>query len=129
MYDHYVRDTFRKRVISEIKYSDVRFFYYSLLNHRGLQPNTLDNIHTVLHPTFQMAVRDNVIRNNPASGVMTEIKKKDGKNKGVRHALTLEQQRACLNYIAESPVYCHWLPLFTVLFGTGCRIGEMIGLR
>ena len=28
------------------------------------------NIHTILHPTFQMAVRDNVIRNNPASGVM-----------------------------------------------------------
>jgi integrase len=26
-------------------------------------------------------------------------------------------------------VYCHWLPLFTALFGTGCRIGEMIGLR
>ncbi len=128
MYDHYVRDTFGKR-INDIKYSDVRFFYYSLLNEMGLQANTLDNIHTVLHPTFQMAVRDDVIRNNPASGVMAEIKKKDGKNKGIRHALTLEQQRAFLNYIAESPVYCHWLPLFTALFGTGCRIGEMIGLR
>ena len=58
MYDHYVRDTFGKRIISDIKYSDVRFFYYSLLNEMGLQPNTLDNIHTVLHPTFQMAVRD-----------------------------------------------------------------------
>ena len=26
-------------------------------------------------------------------------------------------------------VYNHWLPLFTVLLGTGCRIGEAIGLR
>lgn len=129
MYDHYVRDTFGKRIISDIKYSDVKFFYYSLLNERGLQPNTVDNIHTVLHPTFQMAVRDDVIRNNPASGVMAEIKKKSGKNKGIRHALTLEQQRTFLNYTAESPVYCHWLPLLTALFGTGCRIGEMIGLR
>ena len=60
MYDRYVRGTFGKRIINDIKYSDVKFFYYSLLNEMGLQPNTLDNIHTVLHPTFQMAVRDDV---------------------------------------------------------------------
>ncbi len=36
MYDHYVRGTFGKRIISDIKYSDVRFFYYSLLNETGL---------------------------------------------------------------------------------------------
>ena len=129
MYNRFVRDTFGKRIINDIKYSDVKFFYCSLMNILGLQANTLDNIHTILHPTFQMAVRDNVIRNNPASGVMAEIKKANGKNKGIRHALTLEQQRAFLNYVSNSPVYCHWLPLFTALFGTGCRIGEMIGLR
>ncbi len=69
------------------------------------------------------------IRNNPSNGVMAEIKKSSGKNKGIRHALTIDQQRAFLGYIANSLVYCHWLPLFTALFGTGCRIGEMIGLR
>lgn len=115
MYNHFVRDTFGKRRIDEIKYSDVKFFYYSLLNEAGIKANTLDNIHTVLHPAFQMAVRDNIIRNNPSSGVMAEIKKKEGKNKGIRHALTLEQQRAFLNYVANSPVYVHWLPLFTAL--------------
>uniref|UniRef100_UPI0022DFB212 site-specific integrase n=1 Tax=Gemmiger formicilis TaxID=745368 RepID=UPI0022DFB212 len=30
---------------------------------------------------------------------------------------------------ANHPVYCHWWPLFTVLLGTGCRIGEALGLR
>ena len=74
MYNRFVRDTFGKRIINDIKYSDVKFFYCSLMNILGLQANTLDNIHTILHPTFQMAVRDNVIRNNPASGVMAEIK-------------------------------------------------------
>lgn len=129
MYDHCVRDTFGRRNITEIKYSDVKFFYYSLINECGLKTNTLDTIHTVLHPTFDMAVRDGVIRNNPSNGVMAEIKKNCGKNKGVRHALSLEQQRAFLKYVEESPIYDHWLPLFTVLFGTGCRIGEIIGLR
>jgi len=129
MYDHLVRDTFGKRTIGDIKYSDVKFFYCSLMNKNGLKTNTLDTIHTVLHPTFGMAVRDEIIRMNPSDGVMAEIKKSSGKNKGIRHALTLEQQRAFLNYVAESPIYSHWLPLFTVLFGTGCRIGEVIGLR
>ena len=60
---------------------------------------------------------------------MAQVKKKPGKNHGVRHALTVEQQRAFMNYTANSPVFCHWTPLFTVLLGTGCRIGEIIGLR
>ncbi|MDO4344994.1 MAG: site-specific integrase [Eubacteriales bacterium] len=129
MYDHCVRDTFGKRAIGDIKYSDVKFFYYTLINENGLKTNTLDTVHTILHPTFAMAVRDGIIRNNPSDHVMAEIKQGAGKNKGIRHALTVEQQRAFLGYVAESPVYNHWLPLFTVLFGTGCRIGEAIGLR
>lgn len=128
MYDRFIREKFGKKNVSEIKYSDVKQFYVSLLA-EGLQVNTLDNIHTVLHPTLQMAVRDNVIRFNPSDGVMAELKKNDGRNKGIRHALTLEQQRAFLAYTANSPIYCHWLPLFTFLFGTGCRIGETIGIR
>ena len=128
IYDKFIRDGFGRSNINKIRYSDVKKFYVSLLED-GLQVNTLDNIHTVLHPTFQLAVRDNVIRSNPADGVMAELKKNDGKNKGIRHALTLEQQRAFLNYTASSPVYCHWLPMFMFLFGTGCRIGEAVGIR
>lgn len=129
MYNHFVREGFGERLIAELKYSDVKYFYLYLLNDKGLQANTVDTIHTILHPTFQLAVRDDIIRKNPSDGVMAEIKRKAGKNKGVRHALTIEQQRAFLNYIANEPVFSHWLPLFTVLLGTGCRIGEIIGLR
>ena len=128
IYNKFIRDGFGRRKINEIRYSDVKEFYVSLLKD-GLQVNSLDNIHTVLHPTFQLAVRDQVIHTNPTDGVMTELKKNDGKYKGIRHALTLEQQRAFLNYIANSPIYCHWRPLFTFLFGTGCRIGEAVGIR
>lgn len=129
MYYHFVRDGFGKKKIGEIKYSDVLQFYYDLIQNKGLQINTLDTIHTILHPTFQLAVRDEIIRVNPSDGVMSEIRKKTGNKKGIRHALTLEQQRAFMNYIAESPVFVGWLPFFTVLLGTGCRIGEVVGLR
>ena len=128
-YDHYVRDTFGKKRIADIKYSDVLQFYYYLLNEVKISLGTLDTVHCLLHPTFQLAVRDEIIRNNPTDGVMKEISRESGKNRGIRHALTVEQQRAFMEYIANHPIYYHWWPMFTVLLGTGCRIGEALGLR
>jgi len=129
MYDRFVRNGFGKKKIATIKYSDVIQFYQGLLKNKGMQVNTLDTIHTILHPTFQLAVRDNIIRTNPTDGVMAQLKRNTGKNKGVRHALTLEQQRAFVNYIENNISFEHWAPLFKFLLGTGCRIGEAIGIR
>ena len=129
MYDKYVRETFGKKKIAEIKYSHVLQFYLHLLNEEELALSTLDVINTLLHPTFQLAVRDEIIRKNPSDGVMKEICRESDKTRGMRRALTLEQQRAFMGYIANHPVYYHWWSLFTVLLGTGCRIGEALGLR
>lgn len=129
LYNRYVREEFGKRKIGGIRYSDVLYFYFHLAQDKNLRVNTLQTIHSILHPTFQIAVRDEILRNNPSDGVMAEVKKKLGKNYGVRHALTLEQQRAFMNYTYNRPEFQRWGPLFTVLLGTGCRIGEVIGLR
>ena len=129
-YEQYVRDTLGRKKIRTIKYSDILQFYYILLNERGININTLDSVHTVLHPTFQLGVRDNIIRTNPTDGVMAEIKKRCfDKKGGVRHALTADQQRAFLQFCRDSENHRRWAPLFTVMFGTGCRVGEIIGLR
>lgn len=128
-YDHYIRDTFGRKRIAEIKYSDALQFYYYLLNQKEISLGTLDSIHCLLHPTFQLAVRDEIIRKNPTDGVMKEISRESGKNRGVRHALTVQQQRVFMEYIANHPIYFHWWPMFTILLGTGCRIGEALGLR
>lgn len=128
-YDHYIRDTFGRKRIAEIKYSDVLQFYYYLLNQMEISLGTLDSIHCLLHPTFQLAVRDEIIRKNPTDGVMKKISRESGKNRGVRHALTVQQQRVFMEYIANHPIYFHWWPMFTILLGTGCRIGEALGLR
>lgn len=92
--------------------------------------NTIQYLQRLIRPSLELAVRDNIIRLNPANGVMQQTKKKT-KSGGayVRHALTMEQQRAFLSFIDENPLYNRWNPLFTVLIGTGCRIGELIGLR
>ena len=127
-YDHYVRKGFGAKLICDVKYSDVKYFYWHLMNDLGLKSATVDNVHGLLNPTFDLAVRDDIIRKNPTIGVMAEVRKKAGMDGKVRHALTREQQKAFLSFLKGHPVYDHWHPLFTVLFGTGCRIGEIAGL-
>ena len=129
MYDHFVRNTIGRRLMKDIKYSDIKYFYYQLMNENGIKPITVDNIHTVIHPVFQMGVRDGIIRTNPAAGVMREIKKSRLWDKGTRHALTVEQTKAFMDFTEKHPQYNHWLTLFTVFFGTGMRVAEVCGLR
>lgn len=129
MYDHNVRDEIGGKTLQSIKYSDIRRFYNSLISDKGFKPNSMEIIHTILHPVFTLAVRDGYIRVNPTDGVMAEIKKSHNWEKSKRHALTLEEQAAFIGFLSTSEMYGHWLPMFTVSLGTGCRVGELIGLR
>lgn len=89
----------------------------------------IEIINTILHPVFTSAVRDGYIRSNPSDGVMADIKKSHTWEKPKRHALTEQQQTKFVEFTTQSYQYKHWLPLFTVLLGTGGRIGEILGLR
>jgi len=129
MYNKYVRDDFGERTLASIKFSDVKKFYIHLIHDCGFKPNSMEIINTIIHPVFTIAVRDGLIRTNPASGVMADIKRSHNWEKPKRHALTEAQQTAFIEYVKNSRVYAHWMPLFTLLLGTGCRIGEAIGLR
>ena len=128
VYDHFVRETFGKRKIAEIRYSDIVAFYNYLLDEKNVSIGTLESVQGLLHPTFEMAVRDGIVRANPTKGVIGDLKRTTGKTRKIRHALTPQQQEAFMNYIADHSVYCHWWPLFAVLLGTGTRIGECLGL-
>lgn len=110
-------------------FSDVKQFYISILKEDKMKANTLESIHTQLHPAFQMAVRDGLIRMNPSDGVMAEIKKSKLWEKPKRHALTVPQQKAFMDFLKEDREHEGWLPVVTVLLGTGMRIGECLGLR
>ena len=129
MYNPFVRPTFGKRLIGKIKYSDVKKFYYRIILDEEMKANTLDSIHTQLHPAFQMAVRDGLLRQNPTDGLMAEIKKSHIWEDNPRHALTIPQQKAFMDYLKAHREYQGWVPIITVLLGTGMRIGECIGLR
>lgn len=129
MYDRYVRETLGDKSITSFRYSDIRTFYNSLLREHSFRPSTMETIHSLLHPVFTLAIRDNLIRTNPSDGVLTDIKKGNQWERPKKHALTEAQQAVFMQFVANSARYRQWGPLFTVMLGTGCRVGEIIGLR
>lgn len=129
MYQQFVSPDFGKKKIGMLKKSDVRKFYNTLVDERGLKINTLDNIHTVLHPVLELAVEDGYLRNNPSDNVLREIKQSHNYDTEKKKALTVEEQNLFLNYLRNNEIYGHWYPIFAVMIGTGLRVGEVTGLR
>ena len=128
MYNRFVRPTFGKRRIADIRYSDVTAFYGSILKN-GVKANTLETVHSVVHPALQLAVRDHWIVNNPSDSAMAEIKKSKLWDAPKRMSLTIPQQKAFMNYLENDTQFAGWIPILTVLLGTGMRIGECLALR
>ncbi len=128
-YNAYVRPTIGRRKIKDIKYSDILYFYKVLMEEHSLSYGTIEHLQREIHPAFEMAVRDCIIRNNPTHKVLGQLKKQTGAKRGVRNALTPEQQQAFLQFMDGHPIYDHWKPIFTFFIGTGVRVGELSGLR
>ena len=129
MYEHFAKDEFGCMKIQAIKKSDVRRFYNNLVDTKKIAINSIEGLHTVIHQVFNMAVEDEYIRMNPSDGVMGDCKKVHNYQTPKRHALTIPEQNAFINYIRDTPKYRHWLPLFTFFLGTGARVSEIVGLR
>lgn len=127
-YNRYVRDGIGKMNIAKIKYSTMKKFFNELITEKGFKPNSVEVLNTILHPVFRVAVRDGYIRTNPTDGIISELKKSHDWEATKRHALTEKQQEVFVDYVRNHKTYGHWLPLITCLLGTGCRIGEMLGL-
>ena len=129
MYNMFVRPSFGKLLISQVKRSDVKRFYNMLADERILTISTIDNIHTVLHQVFDMAVDDRYLRANPTDRMLKELKQSHNFETEKRKALTVAEQKLFLDYLQRNPVYNHWYPVFAVMLGTGLRVGEVVGLR
>jgi len=140
MYDRHVRPKFGKMKITEVRYSDVKRFYNEFLKKEKVREgqknekrskHSLENIHTPLHCAFEVAVKDGLLDRNPCKDALRDYKKTREWKLEVkkREALTMEEQNAFMNYLKSNSKYESWLPIMTVLFGTGMRIGECLALR
>lgn len=129
MYNQYVRPNFGNKRLSRLKFSDVKGFYSSLYDDKGLRPNTIDVIHNVLQQVVQLGVNDGYLLNNPCNGALKELKIAHNKDVEKRHALTAEQQQIFEDFLRNNVRYQHWYPIFFTMLHTGMRVGECTGLR
>ncbi len=128
LYNRHIRNDFGKRPIQSIKYADVKRFYIHLLRY-GLHISTLGNVHNIIHPVFDLAMREGNIDKNPSDEVLGEMRKRKDWGSVHREALTVEQQEALVKYASESYQYRNeLLPMLTLFLGTGMRRGELAGL-
>ena len=100
-----------------------------LVTNDDIKPNSMEIIHSILYPVFRLAVRDEYIRMNPTEGAMSEIKRTYDWEKPKRIALTIPEQEMLIDFLNTSETYCRWKSIITFFLGTGCRVGEVIGLR
>lgn len=128
-YNRYVEPEFGKRKLKNVTYSSVVMFLKNLAVKKGLSFGTIRNIKVVLSMVFDIAVRDDVLRNNPCKGTLRELQREFEKNEKNVRALTLEEQKRFESFLARPGHYHQYYAVFTTMLWTGMRVGEVLGLR
>ncbi len=85
---------------------------------------SLNLYNQILISLFQTAIQNGLLENNPAKGALQVPKEK----RKERRILTEQEEERFFHYIRNHSNYKKYVPLFTVGFGTGMRIGEMLSL-
>ena len=129
MYNNFIRKSFGRSRLLEVKKSDVRRFYNYLVDEKIMSVSTMDTVHNLLHQVFNLAVDDEYIRVNPTDRLLKELKQTHNFQQERRKALTVKEQKLFLDFLKNSPIYNHWYPVFSIMLGTGMRVGELTGLR
>ena len=114
---------FGQMKVRNVKLSDAKRFYIDL-HDTGSKRNTISIYHSVLRPTFEMAVDDDMIRKNPFKFKVADIIPDDAVK---RTALTKQQQENYLRFIQENGQDNYYDDI-VILMGTGLRVSELYGL-
>ena len=87
--------------------------------------STIHTIRGVLRPAFRMALEDDLIRRNPFDFELATVVVNDSVT---REALTREQERKYLQFVKQDKHFSRYYEAIFILFHTGLRISEFVGL-
>ena len=118
------KEDFGAKRIDAIKLSDAKRWLIKLQDD-GRGYSTIHTVRGVVRPAFQMAVDDDLIRKNPFEFQLATVVVNDSVT---REAITRKQERAFLKFIKEDKHFCKYYDGIYVLFNTGLRISEFVGL-
>ena len=128
-YDRYIADGFGKTKLKNVSYTSVVLFLKSLAVDKGLQYASVRNIELSLSMVLDLAVKDEVLRNNPCQGALRDLRREFGNNAKAVRALTVQEQKIFEAYLAKPGRYHRYYTVFIVMLWTGMRVGEVLGLR
>ena len=119
------KEAFAHQPIKKIRHSDAKLFLIKLQKEDGRSYSSIHSIRGVLRPAFAMAMEDDYIRKNPFDFELAKVIVNDSVT---REAITRDQMRKFLKFVKEDSHFCKYYDGMYILFHTGMRISEFVGL-
>jgi len=119
------KEPFGQLKINEVKKSDAKAWLIKLQQVDGRGYSTIHSVRGVVRPAFQMAVDDDILLKNPFEFQLATVVVNDSVT---RDAITRKQQKKFLEFIKNDKHFSRYYEGIYILFHTGMRISEFVGL-
>lgn len=118
------KEDFGRKRIDTVKLSDAKAWLIKLQKD-GRGYSSIKTVRGVIRPAFQMALDDDYIRKNPFEFQLATVVVNDSVT---REAITRKQERIFLEFIKSDSHFSRYYDGIYILFHTGLRISEFVGL-
>lgn len=119
------KEEFGSKRINKVKLSDAKEWLIKLQDKDKRSYSSIHTIRGVLRPAFQMAVEDDLLRKNPFQFELVSVIVNDSVT---REAITHDEKRKFLEFVKNDKHFCKYYDGIYILFYTGMRISEFVGL-
>ena len=119
------KEAFGQKRIDKIKVSDAKEWLIKMHQMDGRGYSSIHTIRGVVRPAFQMAVDDDLLVKNPFEFQLNTVVVNDSVT---REAITRQQERDFLEFVKNDKHFCKYYDGIYILFKTGLRISEFVGL-
>ena len=116
---------FSQLAIKDVRCSMARIFIKDLQKKDKRSYSSIHSIRGVLRPAFAMAVEDDLIRKNPFDFKLAKVLINDSIT---REAISKAQMRKFLEFVKADKHFSKYYEGIYILFHTGLRISEFVGL-
>lgn len=118
------KEPFGQKRIDKVKIYDAKEWLIKL-QEDGRGYSTIHSVRGVVRPAFQMAVDNDLLNKNPFNFELKTVVVNDSVT---REAITRKQERAFLEFVKNDKHFCKYYDGIFILFKTGLRISEFVGL-
>lgn len=119
------KEAFGQKRIDKIKVSDAKEWLIKMQQIDGRGYSSIHTIRGVVRPAFQMAVDDDLLVKNPFEIQLNTVVVNDSVT---REAITRQQERDFLEFVKNDQHFYKYYDGIYILFKTGLRISEFVGL-